>query len=249
MSLTLGPLFAEELRPFRGFGVKRPADAGEAFYVTNPFDGPDLINRNPDGSPKQHNAADVGNASTGYALLSPLSRPMRRLFHFDGAVGREWDLGNGWRLQAWHVAPEGGDPARVAGQTAAGPWGNTIRGQVVARTGRSGLGTGAHTHLALFNPDGDPVDPVPHLVIAGRPPKPIEGAIDDMARYRDEEDFGAHANDIEEAAVRGLMFGRGEDRFEPLMSLTRREAASLVVRADNRNEQRIAALRKELGGG
>ena len=247
MSLTLGPLFAEELRPFRGDGVPRPADAGEAFYVTNPFDGPDLVNRNPDGSPKQHNAADLGNASIGYALLSPAARPMRRLHHFDGAVGREWDLGNGWRLQAWHVAPERGDPARLAGQTAAGPWVNTTRGQVVARTGRSGLGTGAHTHLALFSPAGDPVDPVPHLVIAGRRPQPIEGAIDDMARYRDEEDFGVHAADIEEAAVRELMFGRGEDRFDPLMSLTRREAASLAVRLDRRSEARTAALRKELG--
>lgn len=50
-----------ELRAFRGYNVPRPADAGDAFYVTSPF------GLREDGF---HGGLDIGNARTGYDLVA-----------------------------------------------------------------------------------------------------------------------------------------------------------------------------------
>lgn len=213
--LVLGPLFTRPLHPA---DWQRPPGSDD-FRVTNPFAGVDLVNGG------RHNAVDVGNARTGYPVLAPASRPARGLWHFDGALGAEWDLGNGWRLEAWHLGVTLPVGPRPAAGTARGAWRDIRRGEQIGLTGSSGLGTGAHTHLALFGPDGLPRDPEPHLFGS-----PIQGAIDDMARFNDVAEGDRFAASIERLARAGIVTGDPAGNYRPADPVTRGEMAAMLDR-------------------
>lgn len=59
--MKFGSPVTRELRPYRGPGVPRPPNAGDAFYVTSPFGPRD------DGF---HGGLDIGNGRIGYPLVA-----------------------------------------------------------------------------------------------------------------------------------------------------------------------------------
>lgn len=129
---------------------------GQPYAVTNPFNGPDLVNGG------IHAAVDVGNFGMNDPILSPITGHATGLRHFDGALGIDYEIGDGWHVQLWHLnatlQPFG---TRVAVQ----------RRQVCGRTGNTGpLVNGqpmpAHTHCELEK-DGKRYDIEPYLL--GRP--------------------------------------------------------------------------------
>lgn len=245
MSLTLGPIFDTPLhpKPWCSFGADRyfpgPPPRGNVtcprldYRITGTFTDIDRINGGP------HQAVDAGNASMGHPIFAPASCPIRRLHHFDGARGREMELGGGWFMRVWHVAAESADPPRPTKGTASGPWVQAIRGQRAAWTGDTGLGTGAHTHIELWQA-GKRVDPEPHLYIDGKPGQPIEGATDDMAHFTDVDETHPFYHDIEWAAENGLTAGipngDGTFRFEPERAVKRSELMAFLHRHDDAPE-------------
>lgn len=237
MSLTLGPLFDKPLHhaSWCDFGRQRgqPGCPRFDFRITTEFEGVDLINGG------RHQAVDTGNASTGNPIFAPASCPVRRMHHFDGARGRELDIGGGWMIRLWHVAAEPSDPPKPARATAHGPWIQAIRGRRIAWTGDTGLGTGAHTHVELWH-SGKRVDPEPHLYIDGKPGQPIEGATDDMATFTDVDETHPFYHDIEWASEAGITAGipngDGTFRFEPERAVKRGELMAFLKRHDQAPE-------------
>jgi hypothetical protein len=165
--VILGPLFDRPLHPIDWIRPRGSLD----YRVTNPFDGEDLVNGG------QHEAVDVGNASTGHPVLAPADCRARGLRNYSrsgtDALGIEFDLGDGWRLELWHLSATFAviDQNAPAGTTSWGAWHDVKRGQIVAKTGNTGalvringvLGPmPAHTHIRLER-DGKPVDPEPYL--------------------------------------------------------------------------------------
>lgn len=147
---------------------------GRSYAITTTFDGRDLVNGG------EHMAVDVGNFGMNDPILSPITGRARGLYHYDTAIGIEYDLGAGWTLQLWHLnATLSAGLALVPGRSDAGDWVDVVRGQVCGRTGNSGaLVNGrpmpAHTHIELEK-DGKRYDVAPYLL--GRPFDPQE---DDM---------------------------------------------------------------------
>ena len=232
MSLTLGPLFDKPMhpKPWCRFGLDRgetPDCPRLDYRITSTFTDVDLVNGG------LHRAVDTGNADRGWPVLSPVNAPMRFLHHFDGARGREWDLGGAWLLSAWHVAASRNDPQRPVKGTAAGLWQMVRRGQTVALTGDTGLGTGAHTHIELKRA-GIRYDPEPHLYIDGKPGDPIEGATDDMATFTDVPEGHPFYGDIEWMYEKGLTAGipnkDGTLRYEPDAATNREQMAAFLHR-------------------
>ena len=237
MSLTLGPLYKSDLheKPWCGYGTKRgtPGCPRFDYRITAGYLDRDILNGG------IHRAVDAGNASTEWPVYSPSSAPMRHLHHFDGARGREWDLGNGWSFQGWHFAADPEDPPKPDKGTRAGLWQSVQRGQRVATTGNTGadLPDGSpmppHTHWVLSR-YGVAVDPEPYLYIDGKPGMPIEGAIDDMATFTDVPEGHRFYADIEWLAQQGITTGipngDGTFRFEPDSATARGEMAAFLHR-------------------
>ncbi len=66
-----------ELRPYRGAKVPRPADAGDAFYVTSPFGLRDGV---------FHGGLDIGNGRIGYPVVAVAAGRVIAA----GALGKPW---------------------------------------------------------------------------------------------------------------------------------------------------------------
>lgn len=234
MSLVLGPLFDQPLhtQPWCDFGRDRgqvPECPRYDYRVTNPFAGIDLVNGG------RHNAVDAGNAGMGWTVLAPARVPMRYLHHFDGARGRRWELGNGYVLEAWHVAADAAvDPPRPTKGTAASEPRNFNRGTPVALTGNTGAQVGgkpmpAHTHIALFE-NGKPIDPEPHLFGA-----PITGAPNDMQTFSDVPPEHQFYESIEWMVDAGLTSAEGvggSGEYRPDGLVTRGQLAAFLSRFD-----------------
>jgi hypothetical protein len=139
---------------------------GRPYAITTTFDGRDLVNGG------MHMAVDVGNFGMDDPILSPITGRARGLYHFDTAIGIEYELGGGWTLQLWHLnATLAPGLAMTPGRSDIGDWVNVTRGQVCGRTGNSGaLVNGqpmpAHTHIQLERA-GQRYDVAPNLL--GRP--------------------------------------------------------------------------------
>jgi hypothetical protein len=71
--------------------------SGRSYAITTTFDGRDLINGG------MHMAVDVGNLGMDDPILSPVTGRARGLYHFDTAIGIEYELGGSWVLQLWHL--------------------------------------------------------------------------------------------------------------------------------------------------
>ena len=232
MSLTLGPIFDTPLhpRPWCDFGTDRgklPECPRLDYRITGQYTDIDLINGG------RHEAVDAGNLSLNHPIIAPAGGQVRSLHHFDGARGRELDLGAGYSLRLWHVAATASDPLRPASGTAAGRWYAVKRGDLIAHTGDTGLGTGAHTHIELWL-NAKRLDPEPHLYVDGKPGKPIEGAPDEMASFTDVPEGHPFYHDIEWMAekgiTRGIPNGDGTFRFEPDKPTTRAQMAAFLRR-------------------
>jgi hypothetical protein len=149
--------------------------SGRAYAITTTFDGRDLVNGG------THRAVDVGNFGMDDPILSPITGRARGLYHFDTAIGIEYDLGNGWTLQLWHLnATLSAGLSLIPGRSDDGDWVNVTRAQVCGRTGNSGaLVNGqpmpAHTHIELERA-GARYDVAPYLL--GQPFDPFQE--DDM---------------------------------------------------------------------
>ena len=137
--------------------------SGRPYNITTTFDGRDLINGG------MHMAVDVGNFGMNDPLLSPITGRARGLYNFDTAIGLEYELGNGWILQLWHInATLSAGLSMIPGRSDTGDWVDVVRGQVCGRTGNSGaLVNGApmpaHTHIELER-DGQRYDVAPYLL-------------------------------------------------------------------------------------
>ena len=235
MSTVLGPLFDQPLhhKSWCNYGSlrgQRPECPRFDYRITAGFHDVDLVNGG------EHQAVDTGNASKGYPVLSPVSGDMRYLHHFDGARGREWDLGGDWTLEIWHVQANALlDPLRPSRGTNRSSWSRVRRGQLVAFTGDSGISVGAHSHIALKR-SGKPIDPEPYLYIDDKPGQEIEGADDDMATFSDVPEGHPFYGDIEWMAEEGLTAGipnkDGTFRYEPDRPVTRAELAAFLHRYD-----------------
>jgi hypothetical protein len=223
MSLVLGTLFE---RPLHRLNWERPAGNAD-FRITNPFDGPDLINGG------LHGAVDIGDKTGRPApLLSPINGRCRGRVHWDTALGIEFDLGNGWNLQVWHLSETLPTDPKVG----VGGWYRCRRLQRMAMTGNSGpAGLPYHSHVELRDPSGARVDPEPHLFGA-----PIEGAVDDMAIFTDTAG-SPHEGDIELLAKAGIAAVGGTRKFSPEAPVTREQMASFLVRTLRLVEQRTGA--------
>lgn len=122
------------------------------YKVTGQFDGLDLINGG------KHQATDVGNFGSNDPILSPITGKAMGMAHFDGALGVDYDIGNGWHVQLWHLN---------ATLAPIGIWVDVNRGQVCGRTGNTGVQPmPAHTHVELERA-GVRYDIEPYLL--GRP--------------------------------------------------------------------------------
>lgn len=238
MALQLGPLYPQPLheKPWCAYGTlrgRKPECPRFDYRITSGFLDRDILNGG------LHRAVDVGNASTEHPVLSPYGGQMRQLHHFDGARGREWDLGNGHALEAWHLSPDPEDPHKPDKGTLRGPWQRVERGQQIALTGNTGadLPDGspmpAHTHWMLLR-HGVAIDPEPHLYIDGVFGVPIAGAIDDMARFTDVPEGHPFYHDIEWMAEQGITRGipnpDGTLRYEPDAATTRAQMAAFMRR-------------------
>lgn len=139
---------------------------GRPYAITGQFDGIDLVNGG------KHEATDVGNFGMDDPILSPIDGRGRGLYHFDTAIGVEYELGDGWSLELWHLnATLSAGLTMVPGRSDVGDWIPVKRGMVCGRTGNSGaLVNGrpmpAHTHITLER-GGQPYDVEPYLL--GRP--------------------------------------------------------------------------------
>lgn len=137
--------------------------SGRPYAITTTFDGRDLINGG------MHMAVDVGNFGINDPILSPITGRARGLYHSDGAIGIEYELGNGWTLQLWHLnATLAAGLVMTPGRSDTGDWINVTRGQICGRTGNSGaLVNGqpmpAHTHIELER-GGQRYDVAPYLL-------------------------------------------------------------------------------------
>ena len=135
---------------------------GRPYNITTTFDGRDLINGG------MHMAVDVGNFGMDDPILSPINGKARGLYNFDTAIGIEYDLGNGWTLQLWHLnATLAFGLSLVPGKSSQGQWVDVVRGQVCGRTGNSGAKVNgqpmpAHTHIELEKA-GKRYDVAPYL--------------------------------------------------------------------------------------
>lgn len=238
MSLQLGPLFAFPMhaKPWCSYGTlrgKTPDCPRLDYRITAGFLDRDILNGG------LHRAIDTGNASTEHPVLSPCSAPMRHLQHFDGARGREWELGGGWSLETWHLHPHPEDPQKPDSGTARGPWQQVERGQTVGLTGSTGrdLPDGSpmppHTHIVLIR-SGVAVDPEPYLHLNNAPGLRIQGATDDMATFTDVPEDHPFYHDIEWMAEKGITKGipnrDGSLRFEPDRPVTRAEMSAFLHR-------------------
>lgn len=136
---------------------------GRPYSITTTFDGRDLINGG------MHMAVDVGNFGMDDPILAPMTGRARGLYHFDTAIGIEYDLGNGWALKLWHLnATLAAGLAMTPGRSDTGDWINVTRGQVCGRTGNSGAYVNgrpmpAHTHIELER-EGTRYDVGPYLL-------------------------------------------------------------------------------------
>lgn len=139
---------------------------GRSYAITTTFDGEDLVNGG------LHQAVDVGNFGMDDPITSPITGRARGLYHYDTAIGIEYELGDGWMLELWHLnATLSTGLAMTPGRSDTGDWVDVTRGQVCGRTGNSGaLVNGkpmpAHTHIRLER-GGQPHDIAPYLL--GRP--------------------------------------------------------------------------------
>lgn len=143
------------------------------YAITGQFDGLDLVNGG------KHRATDVGNFGMDDPIKAPGNLRARGLYHFDTAIGIEYELGDGWSLELWHLNATLGPLSMVPGISAQGPWIDVLRGTITGRTGNSGaLVNGqpmpAHTHIVLEN-GGVPFDVEPYLL-----GQPFNTAEDDM---------------------------------------------------------------------
>lgn len=135
---------------------------GKPYAITTTFDGRDLVNGG------MHMAVDVGNFGMDDPIKA-VSRRGRGLYHYDGAIGYEDDLGNGWTLQRWHLNTTwAAGLSLIPGRSDVGDWADVQIGQTVGRTGNTGaLVNGrpmpAHTHIELER-NGQRYDVAPHLL-------------------------------------------------------------------------------------
>lgn len=147
---------------------------GRPYAITTTFDGRDLVNGG------MHMAVDVGNFGMDDPIKA-VSRRGRGLYNFDGAIGYEDDLGNGWTLQRWHLNTTwAAGLSLIPGRSDVGDWADVQVGQIVGRTGNTGaLVNGkpmpAHTHIELEK-GGVRYDVAPYLL--GQPFDPLQE--DDM---------------------------------------------------------------------
>jgi hypothetical protein len=151
---------------------QRPS-GDRGYRVTNPFGGTDPINGG------AHKGLDVGNFRTGDIVRSPAAGRGIGVRHTDGALGDLIELGNGIRLELWHLS---GTLSRAA-------WTPLAPGQAIGATGATGArlpdGKGgtipmpAHTHIELKG-NGVPIDPAPYLPMVERAAKPITIGEDDV---------------------------------------------------------------------
>ena len=136
---------------------------GRSYAITTTFDGRDLVNGG------AHMAVDVGNFGMDDPIMAPTTGRARGLYHFDSAIGIEYELGNGWVLQLWHLnATLAAGLSMVPGRSDTGDWINVERTQVCGRTGNSGALVGgapmpAHTHIELER-NGKRYDVAPYLL-------------------------------------------------------------------------------------
>lgn len=219
MTTVLGPLFDQPLHPTNWV---RPAGSDD-YRVTARFTSPDILNGG------QHRAVDVGDGQGRAApVLAPMTCRVRGRYHFDSARGVEFDLGEGYNLQLWHLS-EVPTVAMSRGVSAVGPWRDVDRGERVGTTGNTGarLPNGNpmpyHTHIAMTK-DGVPIDPEPFLF--GRS-LPVE---EQMGRFKDVKAGSMFEDDIERAFQLGLMRGTSDDTFEPKRLMPREQVAAVMVR-------------------
>lgn len=105
------------------------------YRVTGDYDGVDLINGG------KHQAVDVGNFGADDPILSPIDGLGKGMRHWDGALGVDYDIGNGWHVQLWHLN---------ATLAPLDEWVPIVKGQVCGRTGNTGRQPmPAHTHIEL----------------------------------------------------------------------------------------------------
>ena len=137
--------------------------SGRSYAITTTYDGRDLINGG------THQAVDVGNFGLDDPILSPITGRARGLYHFDGAIGIEYELGQGWTLEIWHLnATLAAGLSMTPGRSDVGDWIAVSRGQVCGRTGNSGALVGgkpmpAHSHIELEK-GGQRYDVAPYLL-------------------------------------------------------------------------------------
>lgn len=154
-------------KPVHPVAWKRPPGSLD-YRVTGSFYGVDLVNGG------VHEATDAGNGQTGHPVLAPADCRARGLRNYSrngtDALGLEFDLGGGYRLQLWHLGQTlpVADENKPPGQNSYGSWRDVRRGEVVGRTGNSGALVGgkampAHTHIRL-ELNGVPIDPEPYLL-------------------------------------------------------------------------------------
>lgn len=166
---TLAALFA---KPLHVITWRRPLFSTD-LRVTNPYDGPDLVNGG------IHRATDAGSynrlvAGSGMnvPVIAPMKCPARGLHHYDGALGVDFSVGPNLSLQVWHLGTTLPVDPPSGKTTSAGPWQLVDPGQQVGLTGQTGLGTGAHSHIELWD-HGARIDPEPYLEMVEKPAIPL----------------------------------------------------------------------------
>lgn len=165
--ILLGSFFDQ---PVHVASWRRPASGAglDDYRVTNPFTGPDLINKG-----QVHGAVDVGDGQgSPQPLLAPRTCLARGLYHWDGAIGMEFALAPGISAIAWHLSRTL-PVATVAGRAAKGAWANVTKGRQYGLTGNTGKQPMPyHTHLELWI-GSRRVDIEPHLPLVERAARPI----------------------------------------------------------------------------
>lgn len=168
---AIGPIFDKPVHPPNW---QRPAwgQPGYLDYrVTGTFDGIDLVNGG------THQATDVGNGDVGHPVVSPGNIRARGLRNYSriaplatDALGVEFDMGEGVRIEVWHLSDTllVADLNSAPGVTTVGPWQEVTAGQTVARTGNSGAQVGgkampAHSHV-VGERNGVRFDMQPYLI-------------------------------------------------------------------------------------
>ena len=118
------------------------------FRVTQRFGDPDAF------FPGQiHGALDLGNYYEGDAVVAMEDGVVVPLADPNGALGQEVQHDNGYRTQSWHLKRR----VDLLGM-------RINRGRTIGYVGKTGLTiAGAHLHLAVYDPDGQLVDPWPLL--------------------------------------------------------------------------------------